>query len=168
MLTWPAIAILFSFCLFSEYHDSTGFSFFWGLIAVVISLYVFNIPSEWIAYALYSYIPIGVLWSLWRWRRYCSSCLVTYQHEKKTYKHTPIEDLKASAIRTMNVTHNKGRITGWILGWPWSVIINLTKDIIKALEKIISVYLRKVFEAISSSARSEISNDKSKPDVRKD
>lgn len=71
------------------------------------------------------YALAGVVWSLFKWYRFVkakSFCL------RERYGDTLSQEEMDTLRRTLSVSQNKARLTGWIAWWPWSLIWNITGD----------------------------------------
>jgi hypothetical protein len=81
----------------------------------------------WKAILLFSlvYLLAGVAWSFFRWIRYVKEQADVWRKENgNTLKEYDLAMLK----RKLDVSNNKGRLTGWIAYWPWSLVWNITGD----------------------------------------
>lgn len=83
-----------------------------------------------IAIGVLVYAVVGVLWSIFRWVRFIKNISDKYRRDYGgTLSDNKFQDLK----REVNPTKHKGRITGWIAYWPWSMLWNVTGDFFKMI-----------------------------------
>jgi len=138
-------------CLIAEYRESDGWAIFWGLGFLGLIYSVFNIPLTYVMYAVIAYLPMGSLYSFWRWKIHCDRKLALF---RQIYE--PTKWQKDKALNEIDVMQQKSRIAQWIIGWPWGLLINLTRDIVEGLERLITTTLSKMFSGIAKNAREEI------------
>ena len=112
------------------------------------SLVLLAIGWKAIALGALVYVLAGVVWSLFRWFRYVKSTADEYRATNgSNLKDYQLRELKGS----LSATRNKGRITGWIAYWPWSLVWNITGDTFKMIyENLQGVYQKISDRAIGS------------------
>ena len=66
----PALIVLFLLGVIFEHNNRRGFSVFIGLVTIVVSYFILNVPLNIIAAYAGGYIVIGLLWSFWRYKRF--------------------------------------------------------------------------------------------------
>jgi len=151
--------------LAAEFADSN-----WRIV-----LFLWTIASLWVLFGtvlsavspwwLLLYLPIGFGWSLWRYRRYV-------QHVRRELwvgdGQPPVMDYSAvvaggssekdlttytnSVKNRIALDRNVGRITLWIMLWPSSVACWTLHDVLEIIDRLVRVYLRKVYEYVAKSA----------------
>lgn len=163
ILAWPFIGFMALTCLWCEYQESNGAALFWAVIATVLAVKLNSLPMDYIGIILGIYIPCGILWSFWRWKKHCAKALKHYlKGSKKQDRWGNPDGERTRALDKMDVAKQKSLIVYWILGWPWGVAINLTRDIVIALEDFVSTTAKRVFDRLSSSARNEVEEEAKK------
>jgi hypothetical protein len=90
-----------------------------------------------------AYILVGLIWSVFRWYRQVTKAVAEYNDEK-------ISDY--DLIAKTKVGRNKAEITAWIGYWPWSLVWNLTGDILTGLFDA----FKNVYQNIANSALKNI------------
>ena len=123
-------------------QDAYGFPAFATILAAITYyplLKMITIPM--LCFAIISYLTIGGLWSIWRWKNYI---LEQVKKARNNPSHFPTYQL--------NPQYNKGRILAWIAYWPWSLLWEFTRDLVSCIyNNLIGIY-----QNISNKAIGEI------------
>lgn len=133
-------------------------SFITGAITMWVAWGVFSFPPEYGKYALMGYIPVGLGWSLIRWKRHSSKVV----EGLKDFNDRSNAELNR-AVDSLTVSENVGKILGWTVNWPWSVIDNVFGDIIDFLKRIITVHLRTFYDSITAKDREKVISYRKNP-----
>jgi hypothetical protein len=146
---WILLPALVLLAIFLEHHSRHGWVLFFGLCILGISHFYFAIPI--ITLLLYSagYIPVGILWSFWRYKRHTTTMV------DRINKMDP-GHYRQEAIRKLHPMEMIGTLVTWIMIWPFSVIENLIKDILSAIESLVTRVFRGVYHRIYEKALSQI------------
>jgi len=150
LLTWPALILLVLMAIFCEYREAHGWVVFYGLVILGICYFFFSIPLMTLAISAAAYIPVGLLWSFWRYKRYVGKRV---EYIKTHFSSQADRDY---AVKEMQPKNMLGTIVQWILVWPFSVIENLISDVIKAIENLVTTVFKRVYHSIYESAVSEL------------
>lgn len=151
LLTWPAFVILCIFGILFEHNGRRGWAVFTGLVTLAVSYFFFAVPLATLAYYVGGYAAIGLVWSFWRYGRFVKS-------EAARVKADPyIKDTEyATYAARLAPSKNIDTITAWIIIWPFSVVENLTGDIINILEYAVTNAFKSVYNSIYNRMVSDL------------
>jgi hypothetical protein len=141
LLSWPALGVLFVLGVLLEYASWRGTAVFVGIVAAVSAYFFFQISLQTLAIAAAIYFVVGVLWSFWRYRVYVREAVATAttkMEKERLYRYEP--------------GNNLGKITAWIIVWPFSMVENVIQDVIRFAEMLVKEVFHKVYERIFQSA----------------
>jgi hypothetical protein len=145
LLTWPALIIFVTLGIWAEYCDS-GFSLFFLLLLGVCSYFFFGLSPEIVGIAAIAYFPIGLVWSFWRYRRYVSHKVTDFNA-----KHNSPSD-RSYFLKSISPKEKLSSIVYWVLVWPFSMIENISRDLITFVEFAVKKVFDKVYTGIYESA----------------
>lgn len=133
-------------------HSATGLSVMFGLAFATLWFWVNPAPiSDVLIYAIL-YLIIGSIWSIWRYRRYVqirmSQVSFTSFDEKR---YTEKDFMDKYSVRELSPERSMERIVHWILIWPFSMIENLTTDIIQVVRVFVTRGLANMYNYIYAS-----------------
>lgn len=148
------IIALFLFAVWLDRKESSGWAAF--LVSVSILMIGWQAELSWIqiGIALLAYIPAGLAWSIWRWKRYCKRIVNEFKRSEVS-----TEDASAHARKSkekLKPSQNIQKLIGWTVAWPVSMASTLFGDIIDGIETFIRERLIGIYRRISSSAINEI------------
>lgn len=147
------IGLLLAGILF-EHNDWTGTTIFLALVATVVGVTYYGVTWQNIAYGAAAYAVVGVVWSFYRYKRFVSSKVADYK-ERSSGKTLTQGDLTTIGY-AIHPAKNIGKITAWIIVWPFSLIDNLTSDLINAVQTLIKTVFRSVYTRIYDSAMADL------------
>lgn len=98
-----------------------------------------------LAIAAMAYVPVGCLYSIWRWWRFCRDCWLKFddyvrgeatnewelKRERAACAGMSFEQFVRDAIRPRyfpELSDNKARLTSWVAYWPMSAAWYVTHD----------------------------------------
>lgn len=137
------IAILSVFLIFFSYKDYKNWSLF-SISLLGAAVYgIFNLEPMFALQCLAAYIPVGVLWSFWRWKRHGDDTM------KGVIVGTLNDRQKSVLIEQLTPRYNIDRISTWVVAWPFSLISHVFSDIIALVSKVIREYLIEIYSKIS-------------------
>lgn len=129
-------------------RENNFFSVVFGAMAITVLVKLQQIPLIYVAYAVPAYLLAGLVWSMWRYRRYV--------HKRTTnVDHLTISDRKHLLAR-LKPSRMKGAIVAWVLAWPFSMVGALVEDLTHAVEHIITEWLGGVYKAIFKGAEERL------------
>lgn len=144
LLSWPALIGLILLGIIFEANSAHGWAAFTGLSVAAIAFFFFNIPLMTLALYGAGYLAVGFVWSWWRYKRYADK-VVEFNRDK------PVEYRKA-ALRDLHPKQMLGKLTTWVLVWPFSMVENIAGDAIKIIQMAISKLFRGIYHRIYNGA----------------
>lgn len=156
LLTWPALAILLVVGFAMEYMECRKLAVFFGLSAMAVAKFYFDVPWGTIGGIAVAYLIIGVIWSFWRYRSFVSE---NVEHIK-----TLPEKYWEQRREYLAPTKNLDRITAWITVWPFSLVEHLIGDIIDAIRALVTKFFRGVYHKIYTSLTAGLLTGEGKED----
>jgi uncharacterized membrane protein len=169
------------FCLDDETYGLVVFftlvvgliSYFFGRGKDILDYYMSNPVSFLIHMGVY--IGIGALYSVLKWFLFVKGKKNKYLREKETFmgkksnKEKDAETLKKewmdyngsfkSFIMYLTPSHNTGKITFWIIYWPFSLLSLFLRDFLREVAAFVMNRLESVYSSISKSQFSDIEED---------
>jgi hypothetical protein len=143
--SWYAVVVLSVWLLILFHIESEGWPIF-TLMVLSLSIYVTSGMSLVLALqCMAAYIPLGIGWSMWRWKRSCSDVMENV--DTKQLASSQKSDLR----RQLMAKYHVSRITGWICAWPFSLIANVLGDLFDFISNLVKVYLIGVYNRISGN-----------------
>lgn len=135
--------------------------YFWSLVTTILiivsCLVLLNLSWQYIFYIAIFYIPVGFLWSFWKWYQNCKK--VINEIETKEY----ISNYRLGDLQDKVAIHrNLHKITGWVLSWPVSIFCYLLEDVLVSIEKTIRNISKYTYVKWSDQAESKIKEAKNK------
>jgi hypothetical protein len=152
-LSWPALIFLCLFGIWAEYAEWRAAAVFFGIVTALSAIFFFNVPIINVLYYSAAYVLVGVLWSIWRYKRFLRNRIEEFNLKGQRER----ENLKSHVLRELTPTENISLMLTWVVIWPFSFIENVTRDILKVIEMQIRTTLRKIYEYVYNS---EIKNIK--------
>lgn len=148
ILTWPALIVLFVLGILFEHNGARGWSVFTALVAAATAFFFFSVSLMTIAIGAVAYVIIGLVWSFWRYKRHAAKVVEENKGLDKMYRERAIERLHPKAMLPT--------ITAWILIWPFSMVENITGDIINFIQSLVTKFFRGVYHRIYDAAVSAL------------
>ena len=139
LLNWYAIGILLSLGILLEFWEINTLSVVVGLLLGVVSYKFFNLSPQDILGWVTVYLCIGITWSFWRYKRFLATTM------------TKVKYVQDSLLPTQQTS----RIVSWILVWPFSLVENLTSDIVTTIKLLVTNFLSSVYQNIYNSELSK-------------
>ena len=153
---WFLSAVLVA-AVITEYNDKYKTTAALTIVAVASATIMFSLPY----WLLFAYLPVGIVWSFWRWRIFCKNCSalakdgkLTLQQEGnwKTVKEPTKEQSRAALVKSTLLLPNLDKIISWIICFPVSMIENLVDDFIHVLKIAVTEWFAKVYRMSTESA----------------
>lgn len=143
LLSWPALVVLCLLAVVSEHNEAQGWAVFWSIVSAAVAIFYFQVPLDVVGLYFLAYAAIGVIWSIWRYKRYVSA---EVQRIKERIAKNGTKE--ANVAYHLQPSNNIDKITSWIIIWPFSLVENLLRDIINLVEEVPKTVLRKVYNYI--------------------
>jgi len=159
LISWWVLIPLACVVLWNTHNESEGWALFWMLILAGLLYFAFSIPLVYIGIGVAAYIPLGLVWSLYRWKRHCKYKFEQYQGKNGNYSESTssaIEYNKNILKKNLSPKENMESILIWVFIWPFSLIDNIIGDLIDAVEKFIKRYLIRIYETIAGKYLDQI------------
>lgn len=140
------IALLLLLAIFADYKSERGWAVFLGLAVLGVLVGTAGITINTVLITAAAWIPIGIVWSIWRWSRFCDK-VVQDINENGNAK---------SAEHRLSFSRNSAIITYWVLFWPVSLVSTACEDVFDVIEKLMTKFFTHTFDKISKRALSKL------------
>lgn len=147
VLSWPALILLILIAIGFEHNEAHGWTVFALIIIAGMAFFMFNLTWTQIGIVAAAWIPVGLIWSFWRWKRHVSNTVRKVRNEELS-----IDRGKRDIMPSGNVD----KITYWVLAWPFSLVEMLLGDIIDIVQSMIRSVFRGTYARISANGLAEI------------
>ena len=161
------LGILALFVLWLVHENSERWAVFWVAVLGCLAYWTSNVdPVTALTYAAL-YIPIGVGWSMYRWRRFCKAevertnkNMIDLKNPKRT-----ISDIDANLHNDsernrlenkLQASNNITELVSWIIVWPFSLLENVLGDVYDMIVTLVRKHLINVYTRISMSAMKDL------------
>lgn len=151
LLTWPAFVVLCLLGILFEHNGRRGWAVFTGLVTLAVSYFFFAVPLTVLAYYVGAYAVAGLVWSFWRYGRYVKASVERIKADSYI-KDTEYARYAAELAPSKNVD----TITAWVIIWPFSVVENLTGDIISVAQYMVTNAFKSVYNSIYNRMVSDL------------
>lgn len=161
------VGFLTLFVLWLVHEESDGWAIAWMIALGAIVYHIFQVDTMTLLVSAAAYIPIGIMWSFYRWKRFCNKEVQDYNDRKDQRVSTDevqgIADLAHWTERnldslksTVSPGNNITRLVNWIVIWPFSVVENVLGDIYDAIVRLVKNHLVNLYSKISSNALNNV------------
>lgn len=148
ILTAPYVLVaLFLLAVLFDHNDARGWSGFLTISAIGLTLWAFSPSWYLLGVIVGAWIPVGIAWSMWRWRRYCAKVLKDATNEKIS---------KPEALRKIETGRNTPTIVYWAMAWPISMIEMICSDIIDMVEVLVTRVFKGTYAKIAGDTADKI------------
>ena len=161
--SWYFVAFTVMMSIISTYKHSEGWSAIWTILAVGSVAGIFGIELATLGYVILLWIPIGIAWSIWRFEKHVKNIW----DEVELDEHIDSYTLNRSKSR-MLPSNNISTITGWIIAWPISIVVNALGDIYDIVHALIFRYSIGIYNSISKSYIDKIDEMENKENKKTD
>jgi hypothetical protein len=175
---------LFLLAILLDHNERSGWSAFLAILSIYIVQDILTLTMMQTGILVALYVPIGLVWSGWRWKRHCSKVVNNlkrfYDENKEEFaKNEKIPEAERtvkvegrdpwnrsivldekSYIDSLKANNNIGNILSWTFSWPISICSSMFSDIIDVVETFIRTRLIGIYNRISSNAMDEASKYK--------
>jgi len=143
-LTWPGLIVLCIIGTFAESNEAHGVATFFGIVAAITAYFFFNVPFEIIGIYAIGYFVVGFIWSFWRYKRYADKIVAEYKDLSDSSKRMALAELDPKRML--------GKITTWVIVWPFSMVENVLGDLIQIVQTTITTFFKGIYTRIYVSA----------------
>lgn len=138
------LGALLLFSLVCSARESNFWSVAYAAMAAGIAMTLFKVPGLYLLYATPVYLVVGLLWSMWRYKRHVS---------KKMVAMTTMRDSERRfALQRLHPEQMLGSFVAWTLAWPISMVGSLIGDLIAGLEHAITNWFGAIYTSIFKRA----------------
>jgi hypothetical protein len=135
--------------LWAESLDNHKTTAFFVALGLVSSYFMFNISLVY----LLAYIPVGMLWSVWRWKIHCKKATIRASLRKADVtERGTIGSQRNRLEKEVNLKDNVDKIVSWIVCFPVSVLEQVVGDVVLMLKVIVTEWFAKVYTLSSNKA----------------
>jgi len=181
--SWYAVGFLIGAALLSEYNECHGWTVICAAILMAVLFKLCELTSTQMLQITAAYVPIGFIWSFWRWKLYCNKVIRKFEAEHSTNDYASqfnVEEdkkwanapeyaeakAKAKAKAKARIrerlavqldprTHVE-KMLYWVAGWPFSMVERSVSDIIDAIRNIIQMIMKQTYERISAAVMKRV------------
>ena len=153
-LSGPFLIGLLLTGIFLEHNEWRRTAVFLAILSAVIAVNYYSVSLRDIAIYSGAYAVFGIVWSFYRYKRFVSTKVADYK-ERNVGKSVTQAGLQTMAL-AIHPAKNISKITGWIIVWPFSLIDNLTSDLINAVQTLIKTVFRSVYTRIYDKAMKDL------------
>lgn len=145
---WMLVSILIASTFFEANHRS-GMVSFLLIGALAISYFLFSPAPVQVAYVVLGWVPVGLIWSLFRWKRYVSGVV-----ERAKKDNTPSSDIYLQS--DLSLKENLYKIVYWISAWPISFVESIIGDFLRMIQVLVLKIAKGTFARISERALKDL------------
>lgn len=144
LLTWPGFIILLFIGVIFESYEEHGVAMLTGIVSAVVAYFFFHIDPMSIITYIIGYFVIGFGWCIWRYKRKAADVVEKY---KTSGKHD-----RERALANLHPVKMLNSLTTWVLVWPFSMVENVSGDLIKLIQTTITKVFKGIFNRIYDQA----------------
>ena len=135
---WPTLVILSLLAIWTEVEGGHKSQLLFTLLAGLVAWQLFEVPLELLVKLAIVWIPVGICWSIFRWKLHCADVVANKrQHGSGTQ------------IRMLTMSENVEKIVAWVLGWPASMLSRVLGDIIRVVRIAVTEWIGEVYRRIA-------------------
>ena len=135
------------FALLAEHNNSRGWAGFWFLLLLLAGYGLLDLSVGGLIFTACAWIPVGIAWSMWRWKRHCSGVVKQFKAEKMD---------KWAAEGELDLSKHTGAIVYYVYAWPVSMVQMILSDLIDLIETLVVDVFKRTYSRMSESARSQL------------
>lgn len=145
--SWPVLLLAGILAIASVHNDSHGWSAIWSLFAAFVIWGIVSPSWVIVLIGMLAYVPIGLFWSYWRWRRHCSSIV-------RKVEDNDIDKREARGYLDPKTRYKD--IASWVIAWPFSIVEAALGDFIDVINVLVRKWFKNMYAKVSASALREI------------
>jgi hypothetical protein len=166
VLTIPALIIILLIATYQESREHHTWAAFLMIVSLTIIYFIFEIKLIHALIVAAAYIPIGMIWSVFRWKIHCKRSTekakndLLNRHEDVTSNRFKGNDsfISIHLKDSIDVRRNTDKLVLWVVCWPISIIERSIGDAIHAVRFMVTDWFGSVFQRISDSASTDFEN----------
>ena len=152
--TWPGLIVLAVLATLLVTFENYFLATLSAIVGAVAAYMFFGVTLESLAVYTAVYFVAGFVWSAWRYRRWVRKQLAEYA--SRNYSDSYLRKYREGEIENLAPKNQLGRLTAWVILWPFSVLENFTGDVIHLVETAISQFFKGVYNRIFESALQDL------------
>lgn len=137
-VNWIALSALVLLAVICEALDAPKTALMLTMFAAFVAYLFFKVPLQYVIYGSIGYALLGVVWIIWRYRRYVQDFVEKYP--------------ALASYASISPKEEAGRIVHWMIVWPVSMASNLVGDLLVLAKSIVTKWLRGIYESIYQDA----------------
>lgn len=154
------IIAIFAFAAFLDHRNSQGWAAFLTGVSIWLIGRYFDLSGKEIGFMLLAYIPVGMCWSVYGWKRHVSRVILENKKKQDSDEKVVLTQQEYDSQRhKLNVYNNVGMLMIWVFGWPASLASSLCGDLIDQVELFLRKYLISIYQRISEKAIAELDDN---------
>jgi hypothetical protein len=146
---WALSIILLCGCVF-ELDNKSGWTLAFGIGATFIITKLINIPNIYWLYFTIAYIPLGLIWSIYRYKRYASKEVEKFKEANVTIDKRMIEYRYNDILEKIKPSKNADKISLWVLIWPFSFVSHFCDDLFNFIKTLVTKVINGVYNKVYS------------------
>jgi len=159
LFTIPSLVIIITICCLWEHNENYFLAFVSEVFLIFVIFKIFMLPGNYLIYGCLAYLPIGFVYSFWKWFRYCNNIINETKEQKKVFDQTcnvdknkkeKIKNIINDAQYDINIMEQWRMVVFWILTWPLSAIDLMLGDLYDMILIICQRVLKHGYELISN------------------
>ena len=145
LLNYYALGVIILIGIVLDHNEHEIWSAITLVVSVLIARKTFELDTaiEWWQFAI-AYVVLGVLVSMWRYRRYVASAVESNKDSRGEYRDALVARLAPE--------YNVDRITAWIVNWPFALVVNIVGDVYDVLSTFVTRTFKGAYRYIYQSA----------------
>lgn len=151
LFSWWFLGGLSVSILLFEYNDAYLWSALSTILLGILVVFALAVPASTIGLVLIAWIPVGFIWSFWRWRKHCIAVVSDTKRINGNYSVWG-SNAKSRVQKATNIKENADLVVYWIIAWPFSMVVNVLDDIITTVKELVLRMFKKVYDRITASA----------------
>lgn len=146
LFTWPALLLLIVAGILFEHNGARSWAVFLGIVALLVSYFMFDVPLQTLVVAAVGYVGVGVVWSFWRYKVHVDERVASLSEVPHSSSFRQQEVAKLAPSRMADT------IVAWIIIWPFSMVENVLGDVLTMIRGLVDRVFKGVYNRIYSKA----------------
>ena len=157
LLTPYAIIALALWAMLLESTSNREWAFIITAIATVAAYYTFEVNAEGVMWSLLAYLPIGIAWSVYRWKLQVNDAVKEFETADPGHSNA-----RRHARNKAQVDRYKGRLVYWAAMWPVSLAETFLGDVFRAVQHIVTEWFGSLYRSIAVSGTNKMDSMEAK------
>lgn len=144
VLTGWGLGLLLLLGVMFEHNQSRVWAVIAAIATLIVAFFTYHVSLLTIVLYTVGYIFIGVLWSVYRYKRHVMKVVAENIGKPDSTKQFVLSTLHPKAML--------GTLTAWIIVWPFSFVENVAGDLINSVQLLVSKVFKGMYHRIYDSA----------------